>query len=212
MSPPNVRGTIEEKNARFKAIIKNGRDLFVHESEKGFTTKELASRVNLKQASLYKYIENKRDLWFAIVIHDLEEMVEYFKKIIDYFTGSAISLLSHIVERYFDYAIANQEKFHLLYRISPPNSNSQNPGPFERQYYPAKYYAFLIHVVEAALNEKQIKVSNPTFFTFYVFSILHGATLLVGERGFTHNPIEFKDYVMDQFNHLLRSYKPDSVN
>jgi AcrR family transcriptional regulator len=207
MSPPNVRGTTERKKARFREIIEIGRDLFVNESEKGFSTIELAKRVNIKQASLYKYIESKRELWFAIVTNDLEEIVTYLENIIHNFTGSAYELLPHIIKCYFDYVIANAEKISLQYRISPPNSNSQKSGPFEKKYHPAEYYGIFLNVIEAVIKEKQIKVKNPKFFMYFLFSIVHGATLLIGERGFTSDPIEFKDYVMAQFNQILRSYQ-----
>lgn len=198
----------EAKDAKLEKIIKIGRELFIHQSEDGFSTSQLAREVGMKQASLYKYIESKRELWFAIVIHDLNLLVGELNSIAESHTGTQIDLLIKMAEFYFNVAIENDAIIRLSYRTDAPNSNKI--GLYEKKYNPTAYYQIFQNVINRGIEQEEIFADNPTFFMFYLFSILHGATLLIGERGFKGtgiDPRKFKPYVMDRFKEALYKHK-----
>ncbi|MHA2031014.1 MAG: hypothetical protein ACW99Q_16670, partial [Candidatus Kariarchaeaceae archaeon] len=58
-----------EREKQLDLIIEKGRAMFSTEPE--LSMSKLANRVNLGSASsLYRYVNNKRELWFAIIIND----------------------------------------------------------------------------------------------------------------------------------------------
>ena len=60
------------KEAVFKKTKDKGRDLFLERGAGGFTMRALANELEMGQASLYTYVQSKRELWYAIIEDDFE--------------------------------------------------------------------------------------------------------------------------------------------
>ena len=84
----------KDKRELYEEIIQVGAEMFA--SEQGFSTRKLATRLNMTQGNLYNYMKSKRELWIAIRKHDFEVLKTKFTTIITSHTGNSIDLIEKL--------------------------------------------------------------------------------------------------------------------
>ena len=93
---------LEEKKRVFKEIIHKGREQFLRYGVGGFTLRALANELGMGQASLYRYFQSKRELWFAIVEEDFKNTDYKIEELVMKHKGRNINLIEQIAEIYFN--------------------------------------------------------------------------------------------------------------
>jgi len=166
----------EKKAQQFDTILEVGKQLFQEQGREGFTLRALAKRLNMSQNNLYNYVTSKRELWTAIRKKFYEQYRNENRDIIKDFSGSTVDLLLSVFEHFFEFAENDYAAFRMMHIIrSPP---SEKVGPFEKEY---KQFSFLngtTRVIQKAIDEGEIKEKNAALISFFLFSILLGATMV----------------------------------
>jgi len=156
-------------------IVNTGRKLFY---KKGFdlTMRDLANELGTRPSSLYRHVENKRELWFAIINQDFELFNDKISKIAQSHTGTSQDLLRKIGHFFFEFARQDFNRFRLMFLFEPPQSEKSS-GPFEEacNLQSLKQMKFL---VEQIIKEANLSVGNSDYLAYALISIVLGAVTI----------------------------------
>ena len=166
----------EKKAQQFERILEAGKKLFSEKGREGLSLRGLAKILDMNQNNLYNYVESKRELWIAISKKFFEQYRDENRTIIKNHEGSTVDLLLDIFEHFFKFAEEDFSAFTMMHIIpSPP---SDKIGPFEKQYEPFNFLNGTTRVIQKAINEGEIKENNAALLSFFIHSLILGATMI----------------------------------
>jgi len=166
----------EKKAQQFERILESGKKLFSEKGREGFSLRGLAKNLDMNQNNLYNYVESKRELWIAIRKKFFEQYRDENRTIIKNHEGSTVDLLLNIFGHFFKFAEEDFTAFTMMHIIpSPP---SDKIGPFEKQYKPFNFLNGTTKVIQKAINEGEIKENNAAILSFFMYSLILGATMI----------------------------------
>jgi len=166
----------EKKAQQFEKILEVGKQLFQQHGQDGFTLGGLAKKLDMNKNNLYNYIESKRELWIAIRKKCYEQYRNENRKIIKESSNTNIDTFLRIFTHFFEFAENDYAAFRIMHIISSPSSNKI--GPFEKEY---KQFSFLdgtTRLIQKAIDNGEIKENNAALLSFFMFSLLLGATMV----------------------------------
>jgi len=166
----------EKKAQQFERIIEAGKQLFQEQGREGFSLRGLAKMLDMNQNNLYNYVESKRELWIAIRKKFFEQYRDENREIVKNHDGSTVDLLLDLFEHFFKFAEEDYTAFTMMHMIpSPP---SDKIGLFEKQYKPFNFLDGTTKVIQKAINEGEIKENNAALLSFFIYSLVLGATIV----------------------------------
>ncbi len=166
----------EKKAQKFDNILEVGKQLFLEKGRDGFSMRGLAKRLKMDPNNLYNYVESKRELWIAIRKKFYEQYRNENREMIKNFSGSIVKLLLIISEHFFEFAEKDFAAFRMMHVIpSPP---SKKVGPFEKEYKQFNFLDRTTQLIQKGIDKHEIKDNNAALLSFYLFSIILGATLV----------------------------------
>lgn len=166
----------EKKAQQFERIIDAGKQLFQQKGREGFSLRGLARILNMNQNNVYNYVESKRELWLCIRKKFYEQYRNENRVIIKNHHGSTVDLLVDLFDHFFKFAEEDYGAFAMMHIIpSPP---SDKIGPFEKQYKPFHFLDGTTRVIQKAIDEGEIKENNAALLSFFIFSLVLGATIV----------------------------------
>ncbi|MFX1570559.1 MAG: TetR/AcrR family transcriptional regulator [Promethearchaeota archaeon] len=166
----------EKKAQQFEKILETGKQLFQEHGRDGFTLGGLAKKLDMNKNNLYNYIESKRELWIAIRKKCYEQYRNENRDIIKESDDTNIDTLLKIFTHFFEFAEKDYAAFRIMHLIRPPSSDKI--GPFEIEY---KQFSFLdgtTRLIQKAIDNGEIKENNAALLSFFMFSLLLGATMV----------------------------------
>ncbi|NVM18727.1 MAG: TetR/AcrR family transcriptional regulator [Candidatus Lokiarchaeota archaeon] len=186
----------EKKAKQFERILDAGKQLFQQKGREGFSLRGLAKMLNMNQNNVYNYVESKRELWVCIRKKFYEQYRNENKVVIKNHEGSTVDLLLDLFDHFFKFAEEDYGAFTMMHIIpSPP---SDKIGPFEKQYKPFNFLDGTTRVIKEAINEGEIKENNAALLSFFMFSLILGATIVENTmRSFEEN-INYKGTEADE--------------
>lgn len=166
-------------------IIQKGRELF---NKKGFelSMRDIAKALDTQASSLYRHVQSKRELWFAITIKDFEEFAQGMNKIAGEHYGSAKELLKEIAYYFLRFAREDFNRFKLMFLYEPPKDNKI--GPFEEACNPDSL-RYLIQFCDLLIKEEHLTKIKAEDLAILYYSQILGYTVV-------NSPIN--DYLLDQ--------------
>ena len=200
---------------QFQKMIDVGRDLFGRRGSFGFSTHELARRLNMSQGNVYNYVESKRELWLAIRKEDYRDYTNRFASIITNHQGPYIPLLRKLANFFLDFARDERHKFQMMFLMPVPPA--KKVGRIEKKY-KAHYPTYmLIEVIENAIEADEIIAIDSVKFSLLMFSAIYGIT--AAETGLSLKtpiqepifpsehaipPLEFREFALDFLLDMIR--------
>ncbi|MHA1670517.1 MAG: TetR/AcrR family transcriptional regulator [Promethearchaeota archaeon] len=166
----------KKKAQQFERILEAGKQLFIEKGAEGFSLRGLAKMLGMNQNNLYNYVDSKRELWIAIRNKFFKQYRDENIEIIDSHKGSNVDLLMKIFNHFFMFA-ENDPAASLMMHIipSPP---SDKVGKFEKEYKPYNFLIGTTKKIQQAINNGEIKEDNGPILSFFMYSVILGATLV----------------------------------
>ena len=158
-----------------ETIITKGREMF---TKRGFdlSMRDLAKELNTQASSLYRHVQSKRELWFAITTNDFEDFEKGMDLIISKEgKSSGLELLKSIGAYFLDFARADFNRFKLMYLYEPPKE--KKIGPFEQACKPDSLTK-LIQICQIIINQEDLKKIKAKELAIFVFSQILGYTII----------------------------------
>ncbi|MBN2154416.1 MAG: TetR/AcrR family transcriptional regulator [Candidatus Lokiarchaeota archaeon] len=169
----------KDKANLFEEIIQKGAELFA--SEQSFSTRKLASKLNMTQGNLYNYVNSKRELWIAIRKHDFELLKGEFLKIIHSHEGKYFDLFEKLVIFFLDYSSENPNSWKMMFLIDPPKSRKK--GPIETQYEPIQLFEVILNLFNEGIKRGEFrKISPLIIYSLVVGAVLTETDIKISER------------------------------
>jgi len=191
--------SIEDKKQQMDQIIQVGKELFTNNTR--FSMRELARLTGMGEhsaSSLYRYIPNKRELWFAIVNQDFDDFDEGILDLIKEHQGTTVELIHAIGTYFIDFSLSDLQRFERMYMNRAPLSDKP-PGEFETKSNITQKFSFT-KVVAEALAEQGLD-EDPSLLALTLWSSVLGASVLsyLGEVGSTNEPPLLNKELMKKF-------------
>ena len=102
--------SIVKKEIQLRKIIEKGRELYLKDGSH-MSMRELARQLELAVSGLYRYVQNKRELWFACIDKDFENLSKDLDEIESKHKGNDLELLQKIGEYFLQ---LSQDNFPLF--------------------------------------------------------------------------------------------------
>lgn len=208
----------EEKSKRKQkwddeTIIAKGRELF---SEKGFdlSMRDLARALNTQASSLYRHVQSKRELWFAITTRDYDDFGKGIQEIaMQHSNQPATLLLRRIGEFFLEFARADFNRFKLMFLYEPPREESA--GPFEQACQPDSLTS-LIQVCQIIIEQEKLINITSKQLAIMVYSQILGYSIitspindyLLQQKEFSYiNDPAFDKFILDKLMETVLAHK-----
>jgi AcrR family transcriptional regulator len=222
------------KDLKFHEIIRIGKsDLLTKEYSKkehrspsihaqnititGFNMEDIAKRCNMTRGNLYRYIESKRELWFAI----LQDYVRLYNiQVEEIHSTSNITNLEKLNILFNHYINFSSEDSHLMQKmifLNPPPPKIINGipeiGPIEKSYLKlGDVFPNIRKIIDGAINNEDLIPMNPDFFMQYLWGTLQGSILMIEDfqksKASDKEKRRFQTYITEQIRFKLNSYTP----
>jgi len=186
-----------KKAQQFEKIIETGKQLFQDKGKDGFSLRGLAKMLDMNQNNLYNYVGSKRELWIAIRNKFFKQFKDENLAIIKSHEGSNIELLMKIFNHFFEFAEDDPAATRMMHITPSPPSNKI--GKFEKEYKPFNFLDGTTRKIQEAINNGEIKEENSAILSFFIYSLILGATfveynmrLLEDERTDVDETTQFK--------------------
>ena len=199
-----------KKEERLQKIITIGRELFLKDGNK-MSMRELARQMDIAVSGLYRYVQNKRELWFACTNKEFEKFSKDLDEIELQHKGNDVMLLRKVGIYFFDLASNNFPLFSFMFLPTPPSSN-KNKGPFELKCERAGF-TNLIKITTRAVSSGEIKKKNPLLLSLAIWGFVLGPSIIsspmysyffdnFSEKIF--NPNEYHEYILNLMKEVLK--------
>ena len=228
--------SLELKGQKFKEIIEISKqellaeDVFVTElssssqqarkiSFSGFNMQDIAQKVNMTRGNLYRYVESKRELWFAILQEFIKEYNDEIDEIITNHEGTNFALIEKLITHYISFGSKDSHLMQKMIFMNAPQPKYQDGtpemGPIERNYEKLDDAIPKIRkVIEKAIKAEELIQMNSQFFMQYLWGTIQGSILMLEDmerdpNGTDEYKQEFQRFVMEQIHFKLRTYTPE---
>ena len=167
--------SIVKKEKQLRKIIEMGRKLYLKDGT-NMTMRELARQLDLAVSGLYRYVQNKRELWFACIDKDFENLSKEMDEIESKHKGNDLELLQKIGEYFLKLSQDNFPLFKFMFLTEPPASNKEN-GPFEMQC--SKFgFTNLIKIITRSMGSGEISKTNPLLLSLTIWGFVLGPAII----------------------------------
>lgn len=186
-----------EREKQLDLIIEHARTMFAIDTS--MSMQELAKKVGLRGASsLYRYIDSKRELWFAVIIKDFDDFTTMMQSIIDDPDNvSYIQILRQMCESYLRLAREEFSRFKVMFLMGPPEptpKTESEKGLFEKSHQQKGFEIFMRVVQKGQKTGEITNREHPFMLAGLIWSILLGTATAVsplynylGEGFFSRN-------------------------
>ncbi|MFX1478089.1 MAG: TetR/AcrR family transcriptional regulator [Promethearchaeota archaeon] len=199
-----------KKEEQLQRIIALGTELFLKDGNK-MSMRKLARQMDIAVSGLYRYVESKRELWFACIIKEFEKFSKDIDEIEHRHKGNDVLLLRKIGKYFFDLGTRNFPLFSFMFLPTPPSSNIKK-GPYELQHSKAGF-TNLSKIVARAIRSGEIKKKNPLYLSLAIWGFVLGPAIITSPmyshffedflgKGF--NPTEYHDYILFLMKDILK--------
>ncbi len=198
-----------KKEEKLQKIIDNGKKLFIRDGDH-MSMRELAREMDLAVSGLYRYVLNKRELWFACINQEFENFSNDYDKIEEQHSGNDILLLRKFGVYFMDLAKNNYPLFKFMFLSTPPLSNKEK-GPFELNNYKAGF-TNLNSLVTKLVKTKQTKQKKTLLLSLAIWGFVLGPSIITSPmlsylfedvQDETFDPDEYHGFVLDLIYKML---------
>ena len=183
-----------KKEVQLQKIIQNGLALFIEEGE-SMSMRKLAQQMNIAVSGIYKYVNNKRELWFACKNKVFDQLADKWNALEEEHKGNDLELIRKIGESFLNMSTSNFPLFRFMFLQNPPKSNSEKPGPYELEKNQSGFNN-LFKVVSRAFESEALSTTNPVYFSLALWGFVFGPAVIT-------SPIH---------NHFFEGLQSDSFN
>ena len=175
------------KDEQLNLIVNKGREHFLKYGTQGMSMRALAKELGMgtnSASSLYTYVGSKRELWFAIIKHDFKAFEDGMFDLLDDHEGTHIELLMKVAEFYLKYALADPQRYQMMFNTPAPPSLSIGPN---EQKYESKSIYFLKEGLTQAVHAHEIQEDDVGKLAFLLWGMLHGPISAINTELFGKN-------------------------
>ncbi len=192
----------DKKEEQLQKIIRKGLVLFIKNGS-NMSMRELAKQLDVVVSGLYKYVNNKRELWFACKNKVFGQLSEEWNILEKEHTGNDLELIGKIGESFLGFSVKDYPLFKFMFLQDPPKSNRNKPGPFELEYNRSGF-TNLFEVVSRATKSRELKTSNPMYFSLALWGFVLGPAIITSPmHAHFFEGLQSEVFEIKEFHHFI---------
>ena len=170
---------------------------------------DVAKQLDTKASTLYRHVNNKRELFFAMLIEEYRLFADSIDDLVSHMQDPTpnkvlIAICNYILE----ISRNDFERFKLMFLTKPPDVGGKGeditPGPYEAACDP-QTIGFIENLVEQHLVSLGFAEENMEFITYTVLSTIVGAGLVTSEYYNYLNADFLSDSQYEEFHKFIVS-------
>lgn len=210
------------ENKTFKRILEVGKEIILENGQTGLNMRSLGKRLNMEAGNIYRYVDNKRDLWIAIKYSFYDDFIVQFNKIIENHNGTYLDLFINLGELYLEFASENFYRFEMVFLSNPPESS--RIGKIEEEMDPYAITRILFELIKQAVDAKELRESDALKTYYTILSLLVGAArneVSIKNHMSITEPLDvkseiksiqdFRNFVIKNIIDIYKKYQPDNL-
>ena len=195
----------EKSMIKLKKILFAAKKLYYEENTQ-FSMRELAKRLDIGVSNLYRYVQNKRELWFAVIALEYHDLLQQYKLMEQNFSGSSSEFLLFLVKTFITFARNEYPRFYLMFLMKPPISD-KDKGPFE-EFQDPQFSKYLFSLFQNIQHNEQIKIPHPEFLAMKVWSLIMGVIIMESSIYDYYQDVDpLKKNEQQYFDYILKSIR-----
>ncbi len=190
----------EEKSLREK-ILDTSRHFLFTEGYSSLSMRKIAKEVGASATSIYLYFENKDHLIHTLI----EESVEELSVAIEESASQKLSTIDKfeaIIRGYVSFAMANPEKYQVIYMVL---SSEMGRYPKEKFRKVRRGYALLESVIKQGISEGLMELEEPKIATYSIWAQLHGVISVVQSQRLDSR-IDKNKFIEESIEHIVQGF------
>ncbi len=206
-----------KREKKFNEIIEAGKRIVAKSGARGLNLRALAKELNMSsQTGLYRYVESKRELWFAIRFSYYKDFLNPINKIIKKHQGSYIDLFVKIASFFLEFASEDYYRFEVMFLLSAPKSNKI--GEIEKKTSLFTITKTFLNIVKEAIKVGNLEEAEVINNFYYSLGVLIGAAKMeadikdhfvitepINVKSHIISTLEFRKFVLRKYRELLES-------
>ena len=158
-------------------ILRAGEGFF---ARKGFhltTLEEIAKNANIAKGTIYLHFKNKKDLFASVIEKKLDILLKKIKKEVEE-QGSPSVKIKKVTKIHLKFLEQNRNFFRILQSLSGEYKREMERELTEKVIKKnARYLGMVQHLIEEAINNKEIKPLNARKLAVILMGIVHSLTI-----------------------------------
>ena len=202
MAPRKKRArSANDKELQFKTILKMGEVLLQERQGRSFSMRELARRLDMAPSNLYNYVTNENELRAAILHAHFVMSSEGFAQITEMQGKTYLEMMEALIMHFYE---SNGENSWAATELM--SLQSLDGGHLVDLGLMIKPYR---HLLERAIDAKELPRQNVDFSAMYVWSLLQGSAnmLRLAESSNLFDETKTKDYIEYVSDVIISSLK-----
>lgn len=207
------------KNKTFKRILEAGKGIILEKGQTGLNMRALGKKLKIEPGNIYRYVDNKRDLWIAIKYSFYDDFLVQFNNIIENHNGNYLELFLEFGKLYLEFASENFFRFEMVFLSNPPEASKM--GKIEEEMDPYAITKNLFELIKQAIEAKELKESDALKTYYTMLGLLVGAAknedsikkhMIITEplnvKAEIKSIKDFREFVIDNLSDIYMKYKP----
>ncbi len=207
-------------NKTFLRILEVGKKIILEKGQTGLNMRALGKLIKMEPGNIYRYFDNKRDLWIAIKYSFYDDFLVEFNNIIKDHDGTYLELFIKFGRLYLEFASENFYRFEMVFLSNPPEASKI--GKIEEEMDPYSITKNLFELVKQAVEANELKEQDALKTYYTILGLLVGAArnedsikkhIIITEPLDVKSGIksieEFREFVIQNVSDIYKKYAPD---
>jgi AcrR family transcriptional regulator len=165
--------TLDGDQTRAK-LLAEARDLYLEQGFVSFSLREVARRIDLSAAAIYRHYDGKEALLRAVASEGFRIFSSYLLRALD--CKSAEARLKRSIEEYLRFALENPRDYRFIFMSSVDDRAAVVASPADHERAPT--YQFLIDRVNECMQSRVLDKGNPEVVATVIWAEVHGLVSL----------------------------------
>lgn len=191
----------EEELSLREKILNTSRHFLFTQGYSSLSMRKIAKQVGVSATSIYLYFENKDHLVHTLI----EESVEELSVAIEQSAAQKVTTVDKfeaIVRGYVDFAMANPEKYQVIYMVL---SSEMSRYPKEKFRKARRGYGLLESVIKNGIEEGLMELDEPRIAAYSIWAQLHGViSVVLNQR--LDSKIERNKFIEESIEHIVQGF------
>ena len=200
----------KEMQARRMHIIKNAATIFGRDGYENASVNEIAKEAEFTKRTLYKYFNDKADLYLSVLLFKYRQMIDHFEN--QELKGTTgFEKLRDSIEKQYKYYLNNTDTFRIMYDIGNVREVTDNEKINEFIKLDSKITETICSLIE--LGQKDGSIANEpisedmTVSLKFILSAVFDKLAIVGDSYVNHIEKSKDDFIKDVIDMILDSIK-----
>lgn len=200
----------KEMRARRIHIIKNAATIFGRDGYENASVNEIAKEAEFTKRTLYKYFNDKADLYLSVLLFKYEEMIDHFEN--QELKGTTgFDKLRDSVENQYEYYLNNSDTFRIMYDIGNVRKITNNDKIDEFVKLDSKINETMCYLINLGQNDGSITTKYSaniiTINLKFILSAVFDKLAIVGDNYVNYIEKNKTEFIKNMIEMILDSIK-----